>query len=184
MDTESISNIFTSLLSNARDEAKIVVDDTRDLPEMQQALQALKDRNPDRFYLALLFPLAKVVRGLVNAELGRCQEAEFLVMQREFVSSHLRRLIEQHEGGACSADKVRTVMRVALRYYVDQTPISFDYQGETTYHLPKKIFRDQVSILGFLNGLKHLYYGNPEPYMQELLRVTMQASKAGNAVDL
>lgn len=177
MDTESIGNIFSSLLSTAREEAKTVVNSTRDLPEMQTALQALKDRNPDHFYLALLFPLSKVVRGVIFEEVGRCQEAEFLLMQREFVSSHLRRLIEQHEGGACSADKVRTIMRVAMRYYIDQQPIAFDYEGETTYHLPKKIFTDQTSILGFLNALKHLYYGNPDPYLQQIMRVLMQASQ-------
>ena len=184
MDTKSISSIFSSLLTSARDEAQTVVEETRQLPEIQRAIEALADRNPDRFYLALLYPLTQVVRGLVNEQVGRCQEAEFLLMQRDFVSSHIRKLIEQHEGWPCSADKVRTIMRVALRYYIDQKPIEFNYQGEYVFHLPTKILSDQESILGFINGLKHLYYGDPEPYLQQLLRVKQRAAQAGHPQDL
>lgn len=178
MDTKSISNIFSSLLSSARDEAQVVVEETRQLPEIQRAIEALADRNPDRFYLALLYPLTQVVRGLVNEQVGRCQEAEFLLMQRDFVSSHIRKLIEQHEGWPCSADKVRTIMRAALSFYIDQKQIEFNYQGEYVFHLPTKILNDQASILGFVNGLKHLYYGDPEPYLQQLLRIKKRAAEA------
>lgn len=184
MDTKSISSIFSSLLSSARDDAQTIVEETRQLPEIQQAIKALADRNPDRFYLSLLYPLTQVVRGLVNEQVGRSQEADFLLMQREFVSSHIRKLIEQHEGWPCSADKVRTIMRVALTYYIDQKPIEFNYQGEYVFHLPTKIFNDQESILGFINGLKHLYYGDPEPYLQQLLHVKKRAAQAEQSQNL
>jgi len=181
VDSESINDIFAGILSASSDEDTRAFEAAKDRPEMAMALKALEDRNPDRFYMSLLYPLKKVVKGLIAAGISRSQDVEFILLHKEFVAAHIRRLIEKHEGGACSADKVRTIMSAALRYYADQKPIVFNYSGEYVYQLPKVIFRDQSSILGFINGLQHLYFGNPEPYLQQLLMVSSTAAQVTNS---
>lgn len=175
MSIDNLTDLFSAMLASSQAESDAAFQHLKDHPQLQGAIKALNDRRPDRFRLALAYPMSKVISGLIHEYAGRDGDGQFLLEHNAFVESHLRNLIEKYEGSACCADKVRTIMSAALRHYADNELISFNYEGEYTYHLPSVIFRDQKSILSFLSALRHLYYGNPEHYLTELLSITSSA---------
>lgn len=123
------------------------------------------------FYLGLIYPFEKFLSGLITTEISANEDVGFIFKRSQFIESHFQSLIQRVEGSACCADKSSTIMSGLLSFYKDGEPIVFNYEQEYTYHLPKVIFKTHESIAGFYEGLRGLYYGNPERYLTELLKI-------------
>lgn len=99
---------------------------------------------------------------------SKLDDLVFLYQHESYFKSHFCKLFEQYEGWGCSADKARTILRALERFFITGKEIQFDYSGEYTYHLPKKILSNHKEILDFYYGLTHLYFGNPFKYLELL----------------
>ena len=83
----------------------------------------------------------------------------------------LKKMIETFEDWPCCADKSRTIMKGLLNYYKNNEEIIFDYKQQYTYHLPKILFKTHDQIIEFYEGVKGLYYGSLEKYLQAFVNV-------------
>lgn len=135
------------------------------------------------FYFGLVYPYTgKFLPGLINKEISTNSDVGFILINSQFIESHFRHLISDVEGHTCCADKSRVIMNRLLDFYRDGTKIEFDYTQKYTYHLPKTIFKTHEDIVSFYEGLRSLYYGNPEAYLKELAKVVcpMKTGETGN----
>lgn len=131
----------------------------------------------DDFYFGLTYPYELFLGGLIKTEISHSDDVEFILMRSQFIEDHFDKLIQRVEGVVCCADKSRTIMCALLSFYNDKNPIVFNYEQEYTYHLPRVIFNTQESIIGFYEGLKRLYHGNPERYLAELLKISASQTR-------
>lgn len=183
VDSQSIAAVLDGLLAAARrteDEAASLVAASADNRYFGLASEALQKGSPEKFEMAVHYPVSQVVGGLVRKHLGNAHELEFLYQHTGFVSSHFRKLIESREGSPCSADKVRTILGAISTFYSRGQKIEWDYDQEYTYHLPRRIFTTHDVIISFFEGLLHLYYGNNERYLTALLKVHSTAKNHEN----
>lgn len=125
----------------------------------------------DDFYFGLVYPYEEFLSGLIKTTISCNSDVGFILKHSRFIESHFEKLIKNTEGVGCCADKSRTIMHELLSFYNDGRHIVFDYEQQYTYHLPKAIFKTHESIIGFYEGLRGLYYGNPEKYLAELLKI-------------
>jgi len=121
----------------------------------------------EEFDYELLHPFESVVDGLL-ATITQSSEAKFLIKHSGFVERHFEALIEKYEGSPCCADKSRTIIRSLIRFYLEGKHIQFNYAQEYSYHLPKRVFKTHDEIVGFAQGLHHLFYGKPDFYLKAL----------------
>lgn len=119
----------------------------------------------EEFYLFVKFPFEQFISGFLKSELKMNNELQFIYSNSQFIERHFEKLIEQIEGSACCADKSRTIMNSIIDFYKSDIEIVFNYDSEYTFHLPKKIFTNHNCIIDFYQGLKYLFYGNPEKYL-------------------
>lgn len=124
----------------------------------------------DEFDILFASELTGVVEAVI-AGVTKNPSAVFLVLHHEFVYAHVSKMIEDAEGHPCSADKASTIVGALYRHLMVGDAIAFNYEQQYTYHLPKKIFKTQTEIVGFFEGLQNLYYGNPDRYLNEILKV-------------
>lgn len=125
----------------------------------------------DGFYFTLIYPYDKFLSGLIKTEISDNGDVGFILKRSQFIESHFEALIRGFEGYACCADKSETIMERLLDFYKEGKRIVFDYEQEYTFHLPSVIFKTHESIIGFYEGLKMLYCGNPEKYLTELQKI-------------
>ena len=123
---------------------------------------------PREFFFAVLYPWDNFIEGFVKSEISPNPDVVFIYRNSEFIDRHFCSLFEKIEGSAYSADKSRTIVKSLLDFYLNGNRIEFNYEGECTYHLPKKIFKDHDSIVSFYQGLKGLMYGRSVSYLQSL----------------
>ncbi|MEG1350510.1 MAG: hypothetical protein RSD49_21005 [Hafnia sp.] len=171
IDKDGLKNVLTSLFAGIDDGNKDAFEQVKHLEPIQKAGIAVQKFNPDKFYFALIYPLSNMVDGLLSTYTPS-EEAKFLFKHHGFVESHFEHHLGQIEGRACVADKTRTIIRHLCKALITGEVVEFDYTQEYTYHLPKKIFTQQAGNLAFFNSLVHLYYGNPQKYIQELQNLT------------
>lgn len=177
IDEKAVARVLTGMLAAFDAKNVAAYQEFSQTPAAQEAVQALRKGDFDRFYFALQYPVNQIIEGLLASEFpGEAHDVRFLFEKSQFVENHIRRLVEKHEGTVCCADKTRSVMRSILRYLTTGKEIAFDYTQEYTFHLPKRVFTEHAVTLQFFKSLQDLYSGNPEPYMQALLAVHTSAS--------
>lgn len=170
--TQGIKAVLEALLKGGELEGQALYAQVYDEGIVQKAREAAQEGNPEGFFFAMVYPLQKLVNAVAEGEFPRNQNAQFLMANSHFIENHLDRLFSKFEGGACSHDKTKTVMKALLSFFITEKRIEFNYEGEYTFHLPKLVLKDHDSILAFFNGLHYLHYGNPDHYlvaMQEIL---------------
>lgn len=118
----------------------------------------------ETFHLKLRYTYKKFLRGVVRACISTNTDAEFIFLHSDYVDAQFRKIITAKEGGACSADKVRAIVRRLLQYYISGERIEWDWDAEYTYHYPKEIFQTHEDIVEFYEAAKLAYYGNPEAH--------------------
>ncbi|MCS4089261.1 hypothetical protein [Rhizobium sp. BK176] len=182
---KGLENIFASILGEAGRAAQEVLSAHENDPAILEATEALRELDYRRFKHALLRRHDQLTDALFKTVHGDNHHLLFLLKKQDFVSQHIRNLFVDVEGTSCCADKERTVMRALVRHYHSGKQIAFNYDAEYTYMLPEIVLRDHDSIIAYFDGLYRLYYGNPKPYLAEMLKIAQQAqaAKAAAAVD-
>ncbi len=166
-----IATLLTGLFSGIDDENKALAASLTDCELIKKAIECIKEDNPEHFHLFMTYPIERFVDGMLSREMPQSRDGQFLFKEAGFIESHFEKLIDKHEGGACCADKSRSIMRALARYFLKGQPIAFDYTQEYTYHLPKLIFKTHDDIVGFFEALKHLYFGSPDLYLNALQKI-------------
>lgn len=99
------------------------------------------------------------------------QDVVFIFQNSQFVERHFRYFIEKIDGRAYSADRSRTIIKALVATFSTGEDISFNYEQEYTYHLPEKVFRTHQDIIEFYQGVKNLFYGNPDKYLLAVKKI-------------
>ena len=157
MDT--LKSIFDTLLQGQQEEnnnlyRKIIADNK------------IEVRNIEGFNYILVWPYEGFLKGLICEKFGNSFDMRFLFLNNRFIQNYFRTIILKYEGSACSEDKVKTIMESLINYLKNGTPITWNYEAEYTFHLPKKIFTEHQQIIEFFEALKGLHSGKIEKYLQ------------------
>lgn len=172
LDPSDIAAVLGGMLGAMEGESKDAFAAFSETPAAQAAIAAIRAGDTKRFYFAWQYPVSRVIDGLLATEFpGKSQDIRFLFRESQFVEGHIRGLIEKFEGGACAADKTRTVMRTILRYLKTGKEIGYDYGQEYTFHLPQRVLTDHQTTLDYFKALQSLCYGRPEPFFHAYLAV-------------
>lgn len=166
---KAISEVIQALLGESDRDAEAMYDCVRDNAAFKPVVDAVDSSSIESVFFSYFYPVEQLMLGLVrHANAFDSHKAQWLLSNYTFVESNFAKLFEQIEGSACHADKSRTVVNALFRYYMHDKPISFNYEGEYTNHLPTTIFRTQDEILTFFKALNELYYGNFTTYVKAI----------------
>jgi hypothetical protein len=168
MDKNSIKSVLDGIVKSVGEKQVKLYKSLID----QSYINKVEDIND--FYFALIYPFETFLSGLIKTEISQNEDIEFILKHSRFIENNFEKIIHNIEGMTCCADKTRFIMRGLFGFYKTKELIIINYDQEYTYHLPKKVFTDHNSIINFYEGLKHLYYGNPERYLTELLEIKKQ----------
>lgn len=167
MNEEAIKQVFNALVESGEKESAALAEKLVEAgvisPERVAGIKTVED-----FFFALIYPYQKFLDGFISIHFSRNNNAQWLFTHHGYVENHFQKLIAMHEGTACCADKSRTIINALARWLKDGTEIVWNYEGEYTFHLPKKVFTTHESIALFFEALMSLYYGNPEKYLHFL----------------
>ena len=179
-DTElqkDLGGIFNSLLQSALEKGKKGLRSVYSEEFLQKPISALKLKNPDHFRIFWKFEQDNMCRALIAEHYPNVNpKGMFLFTNGDFVEMHFKQLITDHEGSSCCADKSRTIIKALAIFFIDNTPINFNYDAEVTYHLPELIFKTHDEIIEFYNALVDLFHARPEKYIKALAAI-MNKSK-------
>jgi hypothetical protein len=179
---KGLEGIFSSIMAEESRKAQETLSASESDPTILKAEEALRELDYRKFDSSLLRHHSRITSALIKKELWDNHRLGFLFTKQEFVSRHIRNLFVDIEGSCCCADKERTVMRAIVRHLHSGNPIKFNYDAEYTYMLPEIVLRDQESVIAYFEGLYQLYYGNPKPYLTEMLKIAQLAQAAKSSV--
>jgi len=163
--SESIKRVMERLAASFETETRDAYMAVADTKEAKLAAEAIKNMNGEEFQYHAAYPYEQIAKGVILSETNST-EAQFIFMNYNYVERHFRFWIEAVEGGACSADKSRWVVKSLLRHFMSGTEIKPDYEQKYTYHLPKKIFTNEAEVIDFFTGIHGLNYGRPGKYLK------------------
>lgn len=155
---EVITCLFNAAAAEDEKMAQKILSNLRDIKYM-------KERNPENFDLFIGANIRKVLKTLIKESISSCNDfnkVSFIFLQYSFLESNIEKLIVQKEGHGCCADKARFIIRMYLRYAIDNTIPEFNAEEEH-YWLPKTGTYEQW--IQFCDGLYFLYYGSTEKYL-------------------
>ena len=124
--------------------------------------------DPEAFYFKMLYPFEQFISGYIRTEITDRIELTFLLLHGQFVERLFISEIKKREGWACSADKSATIIKGLANFFSTGSKIAWNYEGDYTYHLPKKVFTTHDSIIEYFNAIWRLYYGNSDKYLDWL----------------
>lgn len=162
---ESIKSVLSAILDGAEKEGQSLLDSVAEDPMVQAARQEAQDKNPDGFYFAIQYPINNLVDAIVKEAIPNNHKAQFLMTHSDFVGSHLDKIFGKLDGNFFAHDKTKTVIRALMRFFTEGTEITFNYEQEYTFGLPQRVLKTHESIMAFFDGLHHMYYGTPDPYL-------------------
>jgi hypothetical protein len=168
---EEVASVLDALFTGFQSESVATFEHIKHLKPIEYACNAVEETDADLFYMSLIYPLGNMVDGLLTTYFGQNYEVQFLFKHYSYVESHFRHNLERHEGSACVADKTRTIIRHLIIGLTAKTKLEFDYSGEYTFHLPKKVFMTQDQNIEFFKGIYDLYYGNPIKYLTAMQKM-------------
>lgn len=171
-----ITNVLGAIMSATEQESDQVFAAIADQPEIVRACELIVKCRPDEFAIVVGYQFNKVLGALVRSvlkpsspeEKARMELAEFLFLRAREIEVHYKRIIVKFEGGECSSDKSRTIMRSLAVFFITGKPIKFNYSGEYTYQIPKRVFTTHDGIIEFFYGLREFHYGYPDRYLKAL----------------
>lgn len=124
--------------------------------------------NPEEFYFSVLYPFENYINSFLKLNISSNEDVVFIYQNYNFLDNHIEKLFIMYEGTPCSADKSRSTINNLIQFYLTGKNIDYDYTAEYTYHLPSKILKKHVDIIGFYTALKKLYYGDNKEYLKML----------------
>jgi len=164
--TNGIVAIFNALSSEEHAEKKELLELISDNEIVQSAIKALQSDNIQMFdYVCrqITSPIDAMILG-VNAK--HRANYDFAVKNYRMTERNFCSLFKSIEGSACSADKSRTVMHGLIRFLRTGEEIKFNYDGEYTFHLPKKVFKTHEQIHDFFVALMRIQMGYPVEFIK------------------
>jgi hypothetical protein len=179
----AVKLVLDALFSGVAAKGKSAMEQVSEVPAVINARIAARSLSPETFYFSLPYELNQLVDAILEAELPGNGNAQFLMGHSSFVSNHLDSIFQKFEGSACSHDKTKTVMRALMRFFTTGEPISFNYDQEYTFGLPKKVLKSHDSIVQYINSLHHLYYGNSDHYLTAMFSIMGELAAANSAAD-
>jgi hypothetical protein len=168
---DAITSTLTAMMAGIQQEGIDMYRSAYGDPLVQEAVGFVRERNAERFYLTLQYPFEQLVEAIVETEMPGNANAKFLMTHSQFVEGHIEQLIKKYEGWSCCADKSRKIMNSLLHFLLNDTPITFDYTQEYTYHLPKKVLNNHDIVVEFFEAVRRLYYGQPESYFKVMAKI-------------
>jgi len=126
------------------------------------------------FHFDTLFPFEMILEGYLLKEIWTNTEIfqnnywkiEFLLKNIQFVENQFENIIKKEEWYSCSADKSSFIIQSLFRYLSTWIEMKFDAVvqnwKEYSYHIPKKVFNNQESILNFFDAIMSMYYWDIE----------------------
>ena len=124
--------------------------------------------DPETFYFKMLYPFEQFISGYIRTEITENYELIFLLLNGQFVERLFAAEIKKSEGFGCSADKSSAIIQGLANFFRTGSKIAWKYEGDYTYHLPKKVFTTHDSIIEYFNAIWRLYYGNSDKYLDWL----------------
>ena len=124
--------------------------------------------DPEAFYFKMVYPFEQFLSGYIRVEITDRSELTFLLLHSQFVERLFLAEIKKREGWACSADKSATIINGLANFFRTGSEISWNYECEYTYNLPKTVFKKHESIIEYFNAIWQLYYGNSDKYLDWL----------------
>jgi hypothetical protein len=165
LDKESISNFLTSFSDS------IGKENVELYQNLNKESHILDVTDYEEFFFGVLYPFKKYISGLITSEISDNKDVIFILENSQFIEGHFQKMIKTYEDWPCCADKSRTIMKALLNYYKNDEEIVFNYDQQYTYHLPKILFKTHDQIIEFYEGVKGLYFGSLEKYLQAFVNV-------------
>lgn len=181
--TGALGSMVAGVLGEISDRAADEYRRAKDEPTVVKAAQALERMDCIRFADAARDRL-KPLEGLLSLKLGGSDLAEFLFMNAAFVEMHLERVIREAEGNYAYVDKARHILRRAAKAAAAGTEIKLVDDDADAYWLTKKVFRTHGEIMSFLLALESLFYGSPDPFIEQSLKIRLAHGHRESAVNL
>jgi hypothetical protein len=139
----------------------------------------IKIKDYEDFHFLLVYPFEKFLKGMIQNTFGGCYaDIEFILLNSQFIERQFIELIRKIEGSACCADKSKSIMKRLIRFFETGEEITWDYNAEFTYGMPKMIFTTHNEIITFYQSLVKLFYGDPTPYIKEYEKLSPAARES------
>lgn len=164
--TDGIVAIFNALNSEVNNEKRQLLESIGDNEIIQQATKALQDNNIQRFNYVCRKITSPIDAMILSIYAIHSAEYKFAVKNYRMIERNFCNLFKVIEGAGCSADKSKTVMRNLIIFLRTDEGIKFDYDGEYTFHLPKKIFKTHEQIYDFFVALMRFDMGYPNEFIK------------------
>ncbi|WP_315922859.1 hypothetical protein [Mesorhizobium sp. SP-1A] len=169
--SELIERITTEGWQNRAKLISIIIENSY----IAASIEDLEKNRFEEFHEKIVRKSEDLIEGIVEHVFGEAREnsdISFLIKQYDFVYHHLEQLFTKFEGHACCVDKTRTVLARLLLNKACGARIEFDYNGEWTYHIPKKILTSHDAVIEFFDAMINLYYGRHEKYLAMLIALS------------
>lgn|SRR5574343_110657 len=169
---KAFKDIFEGILGAARSET------LAKYPDLIKSFEQFE--SPEDFDITFRYPINQVVDQVVMNKFPNIKIKDglyaisFLYMNYQFIDLNFTRLIKDHEGMACSADKSRYIINALVKFYVTGEAINLKEETGKEYWLPKFLTSEQWVEL--FDALHSFYFGNVEKYYKFLLNTLMPLS--------
>lgn len=168
LNIQDLANVMTSMMDVFHSEE----DDF--YKELSKNVNPKDIDNYEDFYIQLVRPAEKYLSGFIRTEISTNRDMDFFLRKSNFIENNFKHWIVRKEGSPCSSDKSRTIMKSLFNYFKNNEEIIFNLEQEYTYHIPKKVFNNHSDIIEFFKSLHHMYYGNPEYYLENILKISQK----------
>lgn len=130
---------------------------------------------PDIYYLFISRKFSSFEKGLISEKIKNSQELIWLYTNYKFIDCAFKKLIQDAEGFACSADKSKYIIECIASFLIDGRKVLDAKKQESEYFKPNKIFNNHEWCMSFFNALHSLYIGNYGVYLKELKSTLLKA---------
>lgn len=168
MNKESLLNVLEGLSSSIDKENLELY---KKLLDNSPLLQKGEIDDPEDFWYAVIYPFKNFVESVILEEISHNRDVLFIYTNHSLIERHFTKMFEKFEGPACSVDKARTMVKSLIAHFKTGQEIELNYSQEYTYHLPSTIFKTHDDIFAFYKALKSLFYGSPDLYLNELVKI-------------
>jgi hypothetical protein len=168
---DGIKAVLGGILADVSKQNQAVYDQWAEQPGVKAAVAAVKIANFSEYSFHLLYPMEKLVNGLLESVFPGKSRLQMLVRDIKFFEQHFGAVIKEVEGWSCYVDKQNKVLRSLARFLGSGQEIVWDYEAEYTYNLPRKVFTTHQGIVDYFDALADLLYGNPEKYIVERQKI-------------
>ncbi|ACA57495.1 hypothetical protein FDC45_15970 [Clostridium botulinum] len=162
--TKCLTSLFDALNAKSEEEAMKMFGDA-----INHAKESKVDiNNPEYFDCFINHKLKKGIKLLASIlhKPSVCKDKNkpnFIYANYSFLENHIRNLCELREGSACCADKSRYILKMYLKYSIDDEVPAFNPNVEN-YWIPN--FGDNEMWIKYCDSLCRLYYGYTEEYFK------------------